>query len=165
MEGGDVSSLPPSVARLVSARLDRLSPNSAFVLESVAVLGADAELGALEAVCLVERPGMLDATRELETAGILRSESGRFAAHSLWTEAVLARAPRTILQVLHRYAAQWLEHVSTVAKSADDRRHWARYSMVRANAPLRGGKRATSIGSEIASSVASHRVARLFSQR
>lgn len=125
MEGGDIASLPPSVARLVSARLDRLSTKGTCVLESVAVLGPDASLSGLESVCRIERAGMLDATRELETAGILRADDGRFSAHALWTEAVLKRAPRTTLQVLHLYAAQWLEGGSAVPTSTDHRRHWA----------------------------------------
>ena len=125
MEGGDIAALPSSVSRLVSARLDRLSPNSVCVLEGVAVLGPDAELVGLEAVCLIERAAMLEVSRELESAGILRSEAGRFSAHALWTEAVLARAPRTTLQVLHRYAAQWLGHDTATNRSTDHRRHWA----------------------------------------
>ena len=125
MEGGDISALPSSVARLVSARLERLSANSTCVLEGVAVLGSDAELVGLEAVCLIERAAMLEVTRELESAGILRTEGGRFSAHALWTEAVLSRAPRTTLQVLHRYAAQWLGHDTAANRSTDHRRHWA----------------------------------------
>ena len=125
MEGGDISALPSSVARLVSARLERLSPNSTCVLEGIAVLGPDAELVGLEAVCLIERAAMLEVSRELESAGILRTEGGRFSAHALWTEAVLGRAPRTTLQVLHRYAAQWLGHDTAAHRSTDHRRHWA----------------------------------------
>ena len=125
MEGGDISALPSSVARLVSARLERLSPNSICVLEGIAVLGPDAELVGLEAVCLIERAAMLEVSRELESAGILRTEGRRFSAHALWTEAVLARAPRTTLQVLHRYAAQWLGHDTAANRSTDHRRHWA----------------------------------------
>jgi DNA-binding SARP family transcriptional activator len=124
MEGGDISSLPPSVARLASSRLDRLSANGICMLESVAVLGPDADLGALEFMCLMERSRLLEATRELETAGILRAEGGRLSSHALWTETVLARAPRTTLLILHRSAAQWLEHAARVARSTDHRRFW-----------------------------------------
>lgn len=123
---GELVSLPPSVTRLVGARLERLSPAAARVIEAVSVLGADADAPAIEAVSTLDRGALLDGTRELDSAGILQAtDGGVLSAHALWTEAVLARIPRSALQLQHRYAAEWLEHVSGLASVPDHRRHWA----------------------------------------
>ena len=122
---GDLASLPPSVARLVAARLDRLSPPAVQVLEAMAVLGSDAEPAGVEAVSTLSRTSMLAATRELESAGILQRAEHAFSAHALWTEAILARAPHATLVLLHRYAAEWLETLSTKTSTPDHRRHCA----------------------------------------
>lgn len=124
-EMGDLVSLPPSVQRLVAARVDRLSQPAVRMLEAMAVLGADADPPAVEAVTTLDRAALLDATRELDAAGIMRTADGVLTAHALWTEAVAARVPQSTLQLQHRYAAEWLEHVSALSAVPDQRRHWA----------------------------------------
>ncbi len=124
-ELGELVSLPPSVQRLVVARLDRLSQPAVRVLEAMAVLGADADPPAVEAITTLARAALLDATRELDSAGIMRTADGVLTAHALWTEAVVARVPPSTLQLQHRYAAEWLEHVSALSAVPDQRRHSA----------------------------------------
>src|SRR5258708_3998483 len=121
----DAQVLPPLVSRLVSARLDRLSPSAYGVLETVAVLGPDADLRAMEWVSLLDRASILAATRELETTGITYFSESTISARALWTEAVVQRASTSTQRLLHRYAAEWLQHVMATRGAYDHRRHLA----------------------------------------
>jgi DNA-binding SARP family transcriptional activator len=122
---GELTQLPLSVTRLVQARLERLSSRAERLLRTVSVLGLDAVLPAVEGVAQLVRHDLLEAAHELETAGIMRTTDGRFVAHALWTETTLSRAPRTALQLLHRFAAEWLEHRTTMHEAVDPRHLWA----------------------------------------
>ena len=121
LEVGDLASLPPSVLRLVQSRLDRLEPNAEHLLRVIAVLELEASPAAAEAVTQLDRRELLGAIERLETSGIVRLECGSFRAHALWTEAALAGTPKATRQILHRYAAQWLER----RELAEPRHHWA----------------------------------------
>jgi len=120
----DSTSLPPSVTRLIQARLERLSPSADRLLLAIAVLGADATVPALERVSALSRPELLESTRELDTAGILTMVDGSLLPHALWTESAITRAPRTVRQIVHRYAAEFLEDAEASSHSVDVRRRW-----------------------------------------
>lgn len=146
LELDDIEGLPPLVSRLVSARLDRLSPSACAVLETVAVLGPDADLRAIEWVSLLDRTSVLAATRELESTGITCSSESTISARALWTEAVIQRAPHSTQRLLHQYAAEWLQHVTAMHRPYDHRRnlaiatHWLEAGdPVRAQRSLSGG--------------------------
>ncbi len=125
LELDDVAALPPLVSRLVSARLDRLSPSAYGVLETIAVLGPDADLRAVEWVSLLDRTSILAATRELETTGIACFSESTISARALWADAVVQRAPTSTQRLLHQYAAEWLQHVTATQGPYDHRRHLA----------------------------------------
>jgi DNA-binding SARP family transcriptional activator len=125
LELGDISLLPPSVARLVRSRLDRLSPNATELLRAIAVLGMDAVPPAVSAVAQLGRRELATAVATLEISGILRTIDGVLSAHALWTEAVLSRMPKATLQLLHQYAAEWLEQRIVAEESVEPRHHWA----------------------------------------
>src|SRR5258708_6111931 len=125
LELDDAEVLPPLVSRLVSARLDRLSPSAYGVLETVAVLGPDADLRAMEWVSLLDRASILAATRELETTGITYFSESTISARALWTEAVVQRASTSTQRLFHRYPSQWLQHIMAPPGPYDHRRHLA----------------------------------------
>ncbi len=125
LETGDPDSLPSSVGRLVQARVSRLSEESARVLTVVAILGQDAVLPAVEAAAAFDRSTLLRATNELALAGILRVSDGTFTSHALWTEAIQSRLSESAAQLIHAYAAEWLEQELARSGAADPRRSWA----------------------------------------
>jgi DNA-binding SARP family transcriptional activator len=124
LELGDISLLPPSVARLVRSRLDRLPSNATELLRAIAILGIDAVPPAVGAVTQLERRALTEAVATLETSGILRTVDGVLSAHALWTEAALSRMPAATLQLLHQYAAEWLEQRIMAEESVEPRHHW-----------------------------------------
>ncbi len=125
METGDLASLPSSVARLVQARLDRVSDGAARTLAAIAVLGEDAVLASVDAVAMLDRATLMEATNELGLGGILRVVEGIFSTHALWTEAVMRRVPDSTLQLMHHTAAEWLEQSVAASGPASSRRSWA----------------------------------------
>ena len=104
--------VPPTVERVVLARIDRLPPEYHDVLASASALGRHFGLPLLEAV--IERDGAEDALHELQRLDFLRATRRwplpeyRFK-HALIQES----AYRTLLpdrrRALHRAAADWLE--------------------------------------------------------
>jgi DNA-binding SARP family transcriptional activator len=125
LEVGDLSSLPPSVTRLVVSRLERQSAPARQLLGAIAVLGLDATPPAAEVVAQLGRRELLAAVAELETSGILRTVDRVLSAHALWTEAMLAGMPATAVQLIHRTAAEWLEERVVSQAEVAPRHHWA----------------------------------------
>ncbi len=103
--------VPPTVEKVILARLDRLSPAARDLVTSASALGRSFALPLLEGV-LGETPG--DSLHELQRLGLLR-QSRRWPqpeyrfGHALIQET----AYRTLLgeqrRLLHRRAAEWLE--------------------------------------------------------
>jgi hypothetical protein len=125
LELGDVSSLPPSVTRLVRGRLDRLSPNATRLLNAIAVLGLDATPPAAEAVAQLSRRELVESVAALDTSAILRTVDNVLSVHALWTEAAIASTPPATVQLLHRNAAEWLERRPASQGREVSRHHWA----------------------------------------
>jgi predicted ATPase len=106
--------IPPTVEKVILARIDRLSPECHRVLTAASVLGRRFGLPLLEGVSAGER-GIRDSLHELQRLDLIR-EGRRWPQpeyrfkHALIQEA----AYRTLLSDnrsrLHREAALWLEH-------------------------------------------------------
>ena len=110
--------LPPpgKVGPLIRRRLERLTP-AALRLAQVAAVSEgefDLNLGAhvLECAAL----DLIPAVGELEAAQVMRGEA---FTHDLLLEATLTGLPGTILRLLHRRAAQYLEELNLKQTDSD----------------------------------------------
>lgn len=100
---------PRSVVGWVAERLDRLGPHAVAVARAAAVLGDEAEPGALAALTGLDRAEVADPLALLAEAGIL--EVGTWLArpaHPVVAEAILASMTPSTRSELHRSAARHL---------------------------------------------------------
>jgi ABC-type oligopeptide transport system substrate-binding subunit/class 3 adenylate cyclase len=105
--------VPPTVERVVLARIDRLTPGCHEVLTAASALGRRFGLQLLQAV-LEDRSGMEEALHELQRLDLLRTTRAGPQAEFRFKHALIQEsAYRTLLpdrrRALHRAAAEWLE--------------------------------------------------------
>ncbi len=99
---------PPSLARLVAERLQRLSPPARRLARAAAVLGQHSDLGVAAEVAQIDSPlAAADELRQAQLAGVQRS-SGRQLVfdHSVLRAAVLQDCSEADLAETHRMAAE-----------------------------------------------------------
>ncbi|MFC5032549.1 ATP-binding protein [Streptomyces sp. DSM 41987] len=104
---GDIA--VPRLASRLHARLRRISPYALDVARAVAVLGDDADVSRVAAVCGVEPPVVMEVTTALGRAGLLRVED-RFLsfAQPLLRGTVIQHLPFAELRTLRGAAARIL---------------------------------------------------------
>jgi DNA-binding SARP family transcriptional activator/tetratricopeptide (TPR) repeat protein len=104
---------PPSLSRLIDARLSSLTPLSQRVLQASCILGRHSSLKTIEKVLNERRIQLLDGLDELAARGFIEHQEDRVSSrHALVTHAALARASTASKAVMHRYAALALEEES-----------------------------------------------------
>jgi tetratricopeptide (TPR) repeat protein len=112
---GDEPPIPPTIAALLAARLDRLGPGERAVLEAGAVVGRDFSPAAL--VELLPEQARPPAARHLEAlvrrqfVRPVRASGGREAfrfAHVLIQQAAYRAIPKEVRALLHERFAGWL---------------------------------------------------------
>jgi DNA-binding SARP family transcriptional activator/tetratricopeptide (TPR) repeat protein len=104
---------PPSLSRLIDARLSSLTPLSQRVLQASCILGRHSSLRTIEKVLNERRIQLLDGLDELDARGFIHHEADRVSSrHTLITHAALARASTASKAVMHRHAALALEEES-----------------------------------------------------
>jgi hypothetical protein len=95
-----------AVQRALTARLDRLTPDTRRVVEAAAVLGAPASAPELATVCGMPAPAVEAARREAIRAGLVDDgTSGVGFVHDVFREAVLGRMTGAELLAWHQRAA------------------------------------------------------------
>jgi len=101
--------LPESVARTVTARLQRLAPPAIALARAIAVLGSDVQL--VDAARLAELTGRAaaDALDELVAAGLVLAGTPLRFAHPLTREAIYEEIPTGKRLYEHRRAAEVLQ--------------------------------------------------------
>jgi len=106
--GGDVR-VPPRLADLLDARLDRLGPEPDGVLAALVVLDDGAEPAVLVAAARTDAATVEAALARAAAAGVLGAEDGgwRFR-HPLLREAAAARVPEALQVAAHGRVADWL---------------------------------------------------------
>lgn len=105
--GGGV---PPGLADLVGARVDKLSGDARSVLQAAGVLEPEFDLELLVQTTGLDEDAVLDALDELLTTHLLTERSGHLAfAHPLLSAVVRQRLSLARSKVLHRRAAQALQ--------------------------------------------------------
>jgi len=112
--------VPPAVARLTQARLDRMGAAAELVLATIAVLQDDASAAAVETVSMLDPRALVTATRSLEEAGIVTFDGGVLRAAKHWRSAITERTPRTTWQFLERAASKWRESTRPVLREIED---------------------------------------------
>ena len=113
--------IPPALADLVAARVDRLDESSRSVLQAAAVLEPEFDLPLLIHTTGLGEDAVLDALDELLAARLLTERGGRFAFnHPLLSSVVRQRLNVARRMVLHRRAAEALEasHAGALAPFA-----------------------------------------------
>lgn len=101
---------PPSLSKLIDARLSSLSMLSCRVLQASCILGRHARLVTIERVLDEKRINLLESLDELTAGGFIDHESESIVSrHALITEAALSRASSASKSLLHRHAAQALQ--------------------------------------------------------
>jgi DNA-binding SARP family transcriptional activator len=120
---GQLTRVPPAVARLTQARLDHMGATAEIALATIALLQREATFPAVEAVSMLSRRTLITSTRLLEDAGIVVLDHGALHAAEHWRAAVMERTPRTTWQFLQRAAAEWRDSLrpSTVRGDVGDR--------------------------------------------
>jgi DNA-binding SARP family transcriptional activator len=116
-DGGEVRpALPPTIAALLSARLQRLGPGTSSVLVRAAIIGKDfgereiRELLPLEARAPLSRNIQALVARGLVQPGRGRSPDEEYSfRHILIQEAAYRSVPKSLRAELHRRYADWLE--------------------------------------------------------
>jgi tetratricopeptide (TPR) repeat protein len=107
--------IPPTIAAVLAARLDRLGPGERAVLEAAAIVGKDFAPDAL--IELLPEEGRASAVRHLEAlvrrqfVGPTRAPGGREAfrfAHVLIQQAAYRAIPKEVRAGLHERFAAWL---------------------------------------------------------
>lgn len=106
--GGDVR-VPPRLADLLDARLDRLGPEPDGVLAALVVLDDGADPAALAAAAGVDAAAVDAVLERAAAAGVLGADDGgwRFR-HPLLREAAGARVPEALQVAAHGRVADWL---------------------------------------------------------
>ena len=110
----DDLSLPRSIREAVELQLERLSGDARTVAESCAIIGADAELRTLRAVCDMEERALIDAIEALRGTGVLaeRGTPDRPTydfRHPMHRQVLLERIGLARRQYLHERVARALE--------------------------------------------------------
>jgi len=101
---------PPSLSKLIDARLSSLSMLSRRVLQASCILGRHSRLAAIEKVLDEKRTNLLESLDELTAGGFIDHESESIVSrHALITEAALNRASSASKSLLHRHAARALQ--------------------------------------------------------
>lgn len=109
--------VPPGLAELVAARIDRLSDDARSVLQAAGILEPEFDLALLTQSTGLVEDAVLDALDELLSAHILTERAGRFVFdHPLLSSVVRQSLNAARRRVLHRRAAQALEvsHADTL---------------------------------------------------
>jgi len=128
----DAASAPPaSVVELQRARICRLSRAALRVLQTTAVLGANATLENLNTLVARRSAGLLDALDELEANRMIVCCVGKVAVrHDLLARAALEAMSPSAKQLLHRQVAALLEDElrrdQSLALLWDCAEHWQR---------------------------------------
>jgi DNA-binding SARP family transcriptional activator len=127
--GGDLASVPRTLAALIDARLARLTPAARRTLQMSALFGAQSALPRLERVLQLPRNEFVEALSQLENAGIMTTDdAGVTQGHVLWAEAAAAQLEPSVARVLHRHIAEYLESEMatnpSVALLWEVARHW-----------------------------------------
>jgi tetratricopeptide (TPR) repeat protein len=112
----DEVAVPPSVSALLTARLDRLSPDERWVIERAAVEGKEFHAGSVAALLDADdRPGLPGHLRTLIRRELIRpdradlpGEEGYRFRHQLIRDAVYEAIPKRARADLHRAFAAWL---------------------------------------------------------
>jgi tetratricopeptide (TPR) repeat protein len=111
---------PPSVAALLTARLDRLSQEERRVLDAGSVIGEEFLVGAVrELVPDHLRPAALTHLMSMVRKELLRPDRTRSSSadafrfrHELVREAAYDALPKQLRAELHELVARWMEHVA-----------------------------------------------------
>jgi class 3 adenylate cyclase/tetratricopeptide (TPR) repeat protein len=110
--------VPPSIASLLAARIDRLAPSERTVLERASVVGLSFALEAVTKLCTdALRPMLPEALGSLVSKDFLVSEgadSYRFG-HALIREAAYAGILKRTRAELHERFARWLKRTTSEA--------------------------------------------------
>jgi DNA-binding SARP family transcriptional activator len=127
--GGDLASVPASLAAAMDARLARLTPTARRTLQVSAVLGTFSTLERLERVLQLPRSEFVDALAQLESAGILATDhAGATHGHVLWADTALSHLEPSVALVLHRHVAEQFDAELQAAPSTtflwESARHW-----------------------------------------
>jgi hypothetical protein len=112
--------LPASVAGIIAARLDALSPEEKRIVQDASVIGRTAWIAATAAVGETSSDEVSDLVHRLERKQILRrqrrssiSGDDEFVfAHSLTQEVAYAQIPRAARVERHLRAARWIEQLT-----------------------------------------------------
>ncbi len=126
---GEQYQAPATLSNLISERLARLDTLSTRVLQAAGILGKLSTLERLESVLGENRIALLGALEELEALGLVDSDRQTvFCKHELLSSAALARLSKLSAALLHRHAAQALEHDIAGSQSTallwECARHW-----------------------------------------
>jgi DNA-binding CsgD family transcriptional regulator len=110
----DDLSLPRSIREAVELQLERLSDDARAVAESCAIIGSDAELRTLRAVCDMEERPLIEAIEALRGTGVLaeRGPPGRPTydfRHPMHRQVLVERIGLARRQYLHERVARALE--------------------------------------------------------
>ncbi|MGH2680023.1 MAG: ATP-binding protein [Actinomycetota bacterium] len=119
---GDLSHLtvPPTIAGLLQARLDRLSPDEQRVIERGSVEGRVFHWGSVTDLSSDLAPGEVGRhLMALHRRGLIGPEQGLFGGseafrfrHALIRDAAYERIPKRIRSELHEGHARWLERIA-----------------------------------------------------
>jgi tetratricopeptide (TPR) repeat protein len=118
---------PPSLAKLLDARLASLSPLSRRLLQVSCVLGRHSSMSVIEDVLRERRVLLYDCLDELESRGIVEHIGEQItSSHALITAAALNQASAVTRALLHRHAARAIETLATrsVTNLWDCAEHW-----------------------------------------
>ena len=132
---------PPSLSRLIDARLSSLTLLSQRVLQASCILGRHSSLKAIEKVLNERRIQLLDSLDELAARGFVEHEGDRVTSrHALITIAALGRASTASKAIMHRYAALALEDESVENTTSlwDCAEHWRQAGELSRAASLMG---------------------------
>ncbi len=122
----DAVEVPPTIASLLAARIDRLGDDERLVLERASVIGPEFPEGALR--CVVDVPGGLAALLErlrrmelVEPTGAYRGDEPLYRFHHvLIRDAAYRRLLKNTRAALHEQVAGWLEEVGSAATADAD---------------------------------------------
>ncbi len=120
--GADSEQLPDRLAKLLSARVKKVSPPAQEVITALAVLARPVPLAALRVVTRHDEETCLSAVTELDSASlVVRDDRGVRPRHALVAEALLAELPG-FPAAYHRRVARALASLddpSTIPEIAD----------------------------------------------
>lgn len=110
IDGGDASSLPPTLAGIVESRIRQLQPAALRVLQTMALMGRHASLERLRHVLQIGTLDLVNVLQTLHEADCLGREGEEPApSHDLIVRAAVAQLSPIALRTLHSAIARILE--------------------------------------------------------